>query len=217
LAAEWFLGSHGNYILQAQDFTDFFYSFAAMLSHNQCSIWCLLLWSIWNSHNQNLPKETTENGAVFSDGTSKFLQQWHVPNQLAERPDNGSLQPVQSRWTKPPARTLKCNVDAAFVEEGVGFGMRLGDNKSRFIQGKIIRRIASKLSVPDAERYALYHVIRWLKDLNAKNVVFELYDLFQQAGFYYPKLIFFFFFKLHCQVFETLPSFIHDAIVNEMT
>jgi hypothetical protein len=95
--------------------------------------------------------------------------------------------------------------------------MRLGDNKSRFIQGKIIRRIASKLSVPDAERYALYHVIRWLKDLNAKNVVFELYDLFQLAGFYYPKLIFFFFFKLHCQVFETLPSFIHDAIVNEMT
>jgi hypothetical protein len=205
------LGRRGNYILQAEDFTDFFYSFAAMLSNNQCSIWCLLLWNIWNSYNQNLRKETTENGAVVSGGTSKFLQQWHVPNQSAERPDNGSLQPVQSRWTKPPAGTLKCSVDAAFVEEGVGFGMRLADHNSHFIL-----RIVSKLSVLDADAYGLYHVMRWLKDLNAKNVIFELYsDLFELAGLYYPKLIYFV--SNFRYVFETLPSFIHDAIVNEMT
>ncbi|GAU38662.1 hypothetical protein TSUD_292440 [Trifolium subterraneum] len=150
------LGRHGNCILQVEDFSDFFYSFARMLSHNQRSSWCLLLWSLWNSRNQNLWEEITENSAAVSDRTSKFLQQWDVANQVAERPDNGSLQPVQSRWTKPPAGTLKCNVDAAFVEEEVGFGMRLRD------------------------AYGLYYAMPWLKDLNAKNVIFELYtDLFE--------------------------------------
>jgi hypothetical protein len=89
--------------------------------------------------------------------------------------------------------------------------MRLADHNSHFIL-----RIVSKLSVPDADAYGLYHVMRWLKDLNAKNVIFELYsDLFELAGLYYPKLIYFV--SNFRYVFETLPSFIHDAIVNEMT
>ncbi|GAU40167.1 hypothetical protein TSUD_292730 [Trifolium subterraneum] len=91
----------------------------AMLSHNQRNSWCLLPWSLWNSRNQNLWEETTKNSAAVGDRTSKFLQQRHVANQLAERPDNGSLPPVQSRWTKPPA--------VWFWRSSNGFGSNIKD------------------------------------------------------------------------------------------
>ncbi|XP_031094369.1 uncharacterized protein LOC115998848 [Ipomoea triloba] len=86
-------------------------------------------------------------------------------------PQGNSHSPI--KWFPPSAGYLKCNIDAALLEDCMGFGAVLGDHEGKFITACVGRYMSCSRDPYIAETMAVKEALTWLKSRNISHVVVE--------------------------------------------
>ncbi|XP_024626609.1 uncharacterized protein [Medicago truncatula] len=148
-----------------------------------------IIWSIWKARNLKLWQQVTDSPTTMMVRAIHLLEGWRSANRKQNPsnqshidttlPRNHNNQVVDGdsniRWRKPRSGRLKCNVDASFsdVNNKIGLGMCIRDSTGFHVRSKIMC-FSPLCSVDVGEALGLYHAIRWIHELQLKNVDFEV-------------------------------------------
>ncbi|XP_021724891.1 uncharacterized protein LOC110692199 [Chenopodium quinoa] len=92
-------------------------------SHHDVYTFSALAWAMWTSRNKALFENSPHDPILLATGFSKYVSDFQVYSAkvFGGRRGNGGIS--NSTWKKPPAGTLKINVDAATFDDAVGLGV----------------------------------------------------------------------------------------------
>lgn len=112
--------------------------------------------------------------AVHARGTN-LLNSWQNAQVCHNRTIVQQKLNENHTWKKSDPGRFKCNVDVAFsmATNRVGIGICIRDEHGSFVLTKI-EWFSPILKVDECEALGLLLAIRWLKELNINNVIFEL-------------------------------------------
>ncbi|XP_073041685.1 uncharacterized protein [Primulina eburnea] len=116
----------------------------------------MTLWSIWHYRNDKLWNGVDRAATINLSLASDLLQQWQLarPQLHPMNPDEANL-----RWTRLPAGSMKCNVDAAIFKEinKIGGAAIIRDSAGEFMMcsraGAIVTEGYSKSVKRKQRRY----------------------------------------------------------------
>nr|KYP48455.1 hypothetical protein KK1_029830 [Cajanus cajan] len=107
---------------QGISFIDTTWKLLGHLTSSDLTSFTLMLWCIWRWRNDKVWKESAPPPRTSIQLTEQHFHAW----QSAHRNLTQNASPVVNhRWTKPPANTFTCNVDAALFKDSSTFGLSI--------------------------------------------------------------------------------------------
>jgi hypothetical protein len=170
---------------------DIIFNLLQKLSASQVESIVTIMWSFWKSCKLKLWQQVSESTVTILERAKHLLEGWRKANrkqgllgQVHSPSSTGPQTHVRrntdnrygnTRWRKPRSGRLKCNVDASFSisSNKVGIGMRIRDSEGNHVRSKTMW-FSPLCPVDIGEALSLYHVIRWINELQLTNVDFEV-------------------------------------------
>lgn len=142
------------------------------LSLAETTTLCMCLWAIWSRRNSKLweNKEETTQECVFR--SHSIYSTWHLASISSTSVQQHVS--VTEKWTKPPTRVLKCNIDASFDEGSntIGFGLCIREHLGQFILVKT-EHSWPLFGVKEGEATTVLMALKWFHELGVGSIILE--------------------------------------------
>ncbi|XP_073121019.1 uncharacterized protein [Henckelia pumila] len=141
---------------------------------NKIGLAATILWCVWKNKNDVVWNGRCKLATVIFQSAFNIHSQWLMVKQVGAQPSSSTSQIGFRRWKKPPENVLKCNVDAAVI-----------DNYSHFGYGCVLRntygvviaathgRLQGHLNAMLAEALSIREALSWLKSLGFSHIIVE--------------------------------------------
>ncbi|XP_026458520.1 uncharacterized protein LOC113359037 [Papaver somniferum] len=138
---------------------------------NMCKI-TIVAWCIWTHRYNKIFKGTTTTPDIIIQNCRKYISEYI--EMARKRPVNNHKQVrLNLHWTPPPYGTFTINVDGYYYNSSGGIGLTIRNFAGKH-QGSKCVYLAESLSAEHAECRGLWEAVKWTKELNLKEVFFEL-------------------------------------------
>jgi hypothetical protein len=107
------------------------FSVLQVLTADACTLFCTILWSLWQQRNNKIWRNHNEPVRVVMDRANNMLSDWSAAQIKRSRQHQQQQTGNAARWMKPSQDRYKCNVDASFSSrlKRVGIGMCIRDDQ----------------------------------------------------------------------------------------
>ncbi|XP_019190315.1 PREDICTED: uncharacterized protein LOC109184732 [Ipomoea nil] len=161
---------HKDEILHGHGFLAFMDATLGFAKINEAMVMAAVFWTIWQARNEAVWNDRTPVATSARDSMLRN-QQLRLATYVTPRCAPGAMD-INQQWSLPPINVLKCNVDAATFEDGVGFGAVIRDWNGRFIAAKS-GRLNGENDPFIAEVLAAKEALTWIKEQGLNNIILE--------------------------------------------
>ncbi|XVE66467.1 hypothetical protein DITRI_Ditri08aG0081900 [Diplodiscus trichospermus] len=124
------------------------------------SKFAMILWCIWRATNDRVWQDISSSAQSVVFTALDYLCHWLEARAKEDNqtPYSVVLEEIH-RWRKPPPGFIKCNTDAALIQNNNSTGL-----------GMVLRLPLAK----EAEALCLLKAFEWIKSMDMANVIFEM-------------------------------------------
>ncbi|XP_031111986.1 uncharacterized protein LOC116015960 [Ipomoea triloba] len=135
------------------------------------------LWTLWLVRNDTFWNAKMWNINEIKCYVQHLVSAWQhgysSPTVLMSRTTQPPSHSIASNvWSPPPEGMLKCNVDAALLDDNVGFGAVVRDHAGKFVAA-YSGHLHCTRDPYLAETMAVKETLTWLKNRSTSNVIIE--------------------------------------------
>ncbi|XP_058747206.1 uncharacterized protein LOC131620218 [Vicia villosa] len=142
-------------------------------NHDHLSLFSVILWRIWKGRNNHIWNSAEEPTEVICQRAAQLLAGWKNAQQHRLNSEINNPSPIVTRWCKPSAGRLKCNIDASFSQNKVGISIYIRNDAGQFIAART-EWFSPCTYVAIGEAIGLLTTIKWVINLGFDNMDFEL-------------------------------------------
>ncbi|XP_058742492.1 uncharacterized protein LOC131614986 [Vicia villosa] len=154
-------------------FASVIFSFLQVSNHDQKAIFSVTLWSIWKGRNNQVWNQVEDSPTLICLRANQLLTDWKEAQKYRLNNEIITSPPAIIRWEKPQRGRFKCNIDAAFSHNKVGFGACIRDELGNFIVART-EWFSPCTDVVIGEALGLLKAVNWAHDMGYDNMDFEL-------------------------------------------
>ncbi|XP_058767513.1 uncharacterized protein LOC131641227 [Vicia villosa] len=142
-------------------------------NQDQKAIFSVTLWSIWKGRNNQVWNQVEDSPTLICQRANQLLTDWKEAKKYRLNNEIINSLPAIIRWEKPQRGRFKCNIDAAFSHNKVGFGACIRDELGNFIVART-EWFSPCTDVVIGEALGLLKAVNWVHDMGYDNMDFEL-------------------------------------------
>ncbi|XP_058752178.1 uncharacterized protein LOC131625327 [Vicia villosa] len=154
-------------------FASVIFSFLQVSNQDHKAIFSVTLWSIWKGRNNQVWNQVEESPTLICQRDNQLLTDWKEAQKYRLNNEIINSPPAIIRWEKPQEGRFKCNIDAAFSHNKVGFGACIRDELGNFIVART-EWFSPCTDVVIGEALGLLKAVNWVHDMGYDNMDFEL-------------------------------------------
>jgi ribonuclease HI len=151
------------------------FSILHRLDKAQQEFFSVLVWSIWKCRNNKVWENVTDTAQTVCERARHLITSWRSAQNFQSHANITQPASQQTRWSKPSIGRYKCNIDASFshTDNKVGIGICIRDDNGRFVSART-EWIEPILDVEVGEAMGLLSALRWVDELQLRNMDFEM-------------------------------------------
>jgi ribonuclease HI len=153
------------YIINAAGFIPMLFKMIDELDGNIMSQIAMLLWTVWWRRHQTCWNEKTPTVFEVIRRARDMWRDWDKTQQRSAHKGTYSAAEISQVWRKPPAGSLKCNVDMAYYADKNCYCIAacLRDDRGHFVKA-FAKRYEGKPTIAEAEALGVLESIKWMQN-----------------------------------------------------
>ncbi|XP_019150955.1 PREDICTED: uncharacterized protein LOC109147752 [Ipomoea nil] len=129
-----------------------------------------IFWVVWETRNAVVWSNMVPSAEGMKSQVHALRLVWK--GAYASERTRGTDGVAAQQWNPPPRGSLKCNIDAAVLPGGVGYGAVVRDHVGSFVAAKS-GRLSCECDPLMAESMAAREALSWLKGLRHNTIILE--------------------------------------------